>query len=398
MGQFPTAWKHAYVLPIHKSGDRHDVMNYKPISILSTFSKLFDCIVSRKLAEFLWLHIARQQHGFLKGRSTVTNLLLFNNFVMSSLENHTQVDVIYSDFSKAFDTVNHHRLLDKLWNVGFCGALHKWIYSYLSNRSQSVRVLNCISNSVVISSGVPQGSHLGPILFNIYINDVVNVIKTSSSLIYADDLKIFRQVGCPLDVSQLQRDLHRVEKWSYFNGLRMNQNNCKVMSYHRWSKSISFDYILEGIPVHRVTSISDLDVVHDASLSFTDQILQVAGKALRTLGFIRRSTDDFRHKNSQIALFKSLVLPHLTYASVIWSPTYEIHFKPLESVLHSFLRLLASKSGHPMHYFDHDYSPLISAFNLPSIRSTHSYHDHMCAFKILNQLFSSPDVNSILSP
>ena len=169
MGQFPTAWKHVYVLPIHKSGDRHNVMNYRPISILSTFSKLLDCIVSRKLAEFLCLHIARQQHGFLKGRSTVTNLLLFNNFVMSSLEYHTQVDVIYIDFSKAFDTVNHHRLLDKLWNVGIRGALHKWIYSYLSNRSQSVRVLNCISNSVVISSGVPQGSHLSPMLFNIYI-------------------------------------------------------------------------------------------------------------------------------------------------------------------------------------------------------------------------------------
>ena len=137
-------WKHAFVVPIFKAGDRQDIANYRPISILSTLAKVMDCIVSRRIMEFLGPKIVAQQHGFFKGWSTVTNLLLFSNYVNTSFEGHTQVDTIFIDDSKAFDSVNHKRLCQKLYNIGIRVLLHQWIGSYLANRSQSVRALDFV--------------------------------------------------------------------------------------------------------------------------------------------------------------------------------------------------------------------------------------------------------------
>ena len=303
-GIFPATWKQAFVMPIHKSGDKHNISNYRPISILSTLAKLLDCIVSYKLAEFIGEQIERQQHGFLKGRSTLTNLLLFNNFVMISLEDHTQVDAIYIDYSKAFYSVNRKQLLQKLRNAGIRGRLLSWIGSYLKNRTQSVRFRDCISNSITTTSGVPQGSHIGPLLFIIFINDAVDILKSSTALIYADDLKIFRHIRSPLDASLLQRDHDSLLELSVSNRLSMNFGKCKAMSYHRRPQSLLFTYALEATPVPRVTEIRDLGVLYSTSLSFTEHIYHVTAKALRMLGFIRRSTIDFRDSIKLMVLYK----------------------------------------------------------------------------------------------
>ena len=199
--------------------------------ILSTLAKIMDCIVSRRIMEFLGPKVAAQQHGFLKGRSTVTNLLLFSNYVNTSFEGHTQVDAIFIDYFKAFDSVNHNRLCQKLYNVGIRGLLLQWIGSYLANRSQSVHALDVVLNSIMTTSGVPQGSHLGPLLFIIYINDAVDVLSSSCALIYADDIKIFRRIKSPLDASLLQRDLTRLQVWSTANGLVMNKDKCNIMCF-----------------------------------------------------------------------------------------------------------------------------------------------------------------------
>ena len=157
---FPIAWKTAYIYPIHKKGNKQDIENYRPISILSCFSKLLDSVVSKYISEFLLLKIAREQHGFTRGRSTITSLLLFTNYVSQSFESGHQVDALYIDFSKAFDSVSHVRLLQKVWNVGIRGNLYRWMSSYLTHRTQFVRINDCLSRSIIFTSGVPQGSHL----------------------------------------------------------------------------------------------------------------------------------------------------------------------------------------------------------------------------------------------
>ena len=164
-GVFPNLWKSAFITPVFKSGDRNNIANYRPISILCSLSKLFDLIICNKLTHFFRNVITEQQHGFLKGRSTISNLLVYTDYLFSAFKDGYQVDSIYLDLSKAFDTVCHTRLLQKLWNLGIRGTLYDWISSYITNRSQVVRALGHLSVSCDIPSGVPQGSHLGPLFF-----------------------------------------------------------------------------------------------------------------------------------------------------------------------------------------------------------------------------------------
>ena len=217
-GNLPSVWKHAFVIPIFKAGDKHNVSNYRPISILSSLAKLVNAVMAQMLSDFLLPLIASQQHGFVNSLSTGTNLLVFNSFASNMYENHVQVDAVWIDFSQAFDSVNHAKLLSKLWNLGIRGTLYQWIVSYLSDRSLAVRVLNWVSNSQNVNSGVPQGSHLGPLLFIAFINDLPSIIQNSQILLYADYVKLYRDIRSPLDASLLQLDVDRLCSWATENG------------------------------------------------------------------------------------------------------------------------------------------------------------------------------------
>lgn len=183
-----------------------------------------------------------EQHGFVKGRSIITNLLLYNEFLSNALDSSLQVDSIYTDFSKAFDTVDGI-LFSKIWNFGIRGSLFRWITSYLSNRKQYVRLSNTISRVSAVPSGVPQGSHLGPLLFIIFINDLVSRFSFIKALIYADDLKLFAVVRSLQDVLNIQEDLNFLSVWSRTNGLRLNYSKCNVVSFVKCRSPIIFDYI-----------------------------------------------------------------------------------------------------------------------------------------------------------
>ena len=160
------------------------------------------------------MKIARGQHRFTRSRSTITNLLLFTNYVSQSFESGHEVDALYIDFSKAFDSVSHIRLLQKVWNAGIRSNLYRWMRSYLTHHTQFVRINNCLSHSIICTSGVPQGSHLDPILFIIFINDLVESVHFASCLIYADDIKLYCSVTSVSDALKLQHDLDAVCTWS----------------------------------------------------------------------------------------------------------------------------------------------------------------------------------------
>ncbi|XP_059045113.1 uncharacterized protein LOC131840914 [Achroia grisella] len=182
-GIFPDVWKKAHIVPIHKKGTKINVENYRGISILNTVSNLFERLVLDFIYPVIHKYLPDSQHGFLKKRSTVTNLTCFSNYILTNMDKGGQVDVIYTDFEKAFDRVDHLILLGKLQTLGIHGDLLRWIESYLNKRSQAVVIGGYRSDFIEIPSGIPQGSHLGPLLYNAYIFDIPTCLTSVKHLI-----------------------------------------------------------------------------------------------------------------------------------------------------------------------------------------------------------------------
>lgn len=395
LGHMPKLWKKTFVTPVFKAGNKNDVLNYRPIAIIGTISKIFDSIVANNLAEICMLFIVDSQHGFVKGRSTLTNLLFYNSFISETLNDSKQsdevkqVDSIYLDFSKAFDSVNHDLLIYKLSKFGLSGGTLNWIYSYLSGRELLVRIKGNFSDSFVATSGVPQGSHLGPLLFVLFINDVGNTLKFATILIFADDIKIFARIKNFYDQVCLQKDLDAIYEWSCLSQLRLNCSKCKVLSFIRSGTELQFQYTVASRPLETVERIKDLGVIFQSNFEFDTHLNAVTSKAFQLLGFLKRSTREFRSYSSIIHLYKTLIRPVLLYGSIIWSPSKITHITVLESVQHKFFRYIAYKMGRSLSYDEHDYSELAVSLGLESVKSLHIYHDLLFVRKVTLNLINS---------
>ena len=211
IGSFPERWKDANLVPTHKASSKSLVSNYRGISLLDVLSKLLERQVYDGILHIICPHLSQWQHGFLPGKSTVSQLSQVIHYFGRALENRQQVDVIYLDFSNAFDRVSHCKLLFKLECLGIKGSLLSWFRSYLTNRRQRAVIDNISSEFLPVTSGVPQGSILGPLLFLIFINDMPNVISRDTSLhLFADDSKCFHLILGRKDGDELQDDLNNL--------------------------------------------------------------------------------------------------------------------------------------------------------------------------------------------
>lgn len=337
-GYFIQKWKFASVLPVFKTGDKTNVSNYRPISKLPNIAKILEHIVYEKIFFHLKRYLSLDQHGFIAGRSTCTNLAIFTNFCIRNFENGIQIDTIYTDFSKAFDKVNHDILLIKLHKYGFHSSILNWFRSYLSFRQCSVCIDNSYSDVYIPTSGIPQGSILGPLLFNIFINDIGLCFLNSKHLLYADDLKMFKAINTVNDVLLLQDDINRVTVWSKVNALFFNTNKCFHMTFHRCRDVINSSYHIMNCELAKIYEYFDLGVVFDVKLTFIGHINYLVPKAYSLLYFIRRNVSDFSDPYTMKILFTSFVRSKLEYASVIWSPIASKHIGRIEKVQKSFLK------------------------------------------------------------
>ena len=215
-GTFPSFWKSAFVFPVYKKGDKSNAENYRGISSLNALSKLFELLVMNHISFGCQRTISDDQHGFMPNRSTSTNLLTLTSFISEGFEKGHQTDVIYTDLSAAFDKINHRIAIAKLKKIGIAGPLLKWFESYLVDRRLSVKIGTTYSASFPVSSGIPQGSHLGPMIFLIYFNDA-NIALRGPRLSFADDLKIFALVTKLEDAQALQAQLDIFNKWCVNN-------------------------------------------------------------------------------------------------------------------------------------------------------------------------------------
>ena len=330
----PNLWKHSLVVPIYKKGVRSDPLNYRPIGLTSVVCKVLERVIYKSLYNYLEDHtvLSSDQYGFRRGRSTEDQLLLVYDRVTSWIDKGYTVDVVLFDFAKAFDVVNHQLLLEKLSLLGVGGSLLGWLRQFLVGRVMQVVVGGGRSVSHSVCSGVPQGSVLGPLLFNIFVNHLSHGLL-SHCKIFADDLKLYFPLRGPAGMnSPGQRDIDSVYRTALSWGLRLNISKCSIL---RFGPSSSYQlhprYVIGGYALPLVPFSQDLGVTVDQSLRFHKHIGQVVGKAAGLAANLLRSTCN-RQPQFMRELFITHIRPVMDYSSCIWNTGYVGDLHKLESV------------------------------------------------------------------
>ena len=244
-GTLPQIWKAAWITPVFKKGSRNLPENYKPVSLTCVSCKLLEHIICTHIHTHLDAHgiLTPFNHGFRSKHSCESQLTITTHDLLRRLDRHEQIDLAILDFSKAFDTVPHRRLLSKLSHCGIEGPLHQWISSFLRGRRQSVMVDGVRSREDDVISGVPQGTVLGPLLFLIYISDLPSVLDPSTAVrLFADDCVVYRSIKSRDDQIRLQRDLDALHTWGRCWGMKFNTKKCNIM--HMGKTTHSYFYSL----------------------------------------------------------------------------------------------------------------------------------------------------------
>ena len=370
LGRVPLAWKLSHVVPIPKANNLHDPNIYRPISLLSIISKvlekhLYGLIVCH-LEEFFPL--SDSQWGFRHGRSTVGALLSTTHDWFQLLESGKDICAIFLDYRKAFDSVPHVPLMHKLSETGLHVNIMAWLRDYLTLRRQQVVVAGALSDTASVTSGVPQGSVLGPLLFSIYINSVAEVPLSPQSrrVLYADDASLYRPISRTEDFLAIQSDIDALKAWSDDHLLQLNPSKCKymVLTKKRFPSENSGTLSLQlgGTTLEKVESFKYLGVLLKSDLSWSDHITGVCSKAKRILGLLYRN---FYFNSSPATikqLYLSLVRPHLEYAAELWDPHTRRDIDKLESVQKFALKVIS-------HQWDTGYEDLLDTVNIPTLRT-----------------------------
>ena len=388
---FPEIWKEAKICPVFKKDDISDVKNYRPISLLSCPAKIFESVIYKFVYNSVKNKISTRQHGFQNNKSTCTNLCEITQYIAESLDKRYQVDIIYMDFAKAFDRVSHDILIQKLfYKFSFNDDLVNFFKSYLHNRPQRVVVRGHYSDYYYASSGIPQGSNLGPLLFLLFINDLVDKIDHKKVLLFADDLKLYTKISCQMDSNIIQQSLNIIYEWSYDNKLELNISKCFVLSFSRKRAVFEYEYKINGQILVRVEKMRDLGVTFDTQLNFKNHIYDITGRASRMYGFIVRNC-----KEMNVLCIKTLYVAYvrsiLEYCSIVWSPCYENQKYSIERIQNKFLRYINYKETgiYDLHIQKKN---IMRSHNLQTLDNRRKVSSISFLYKLMNNMINSPDL------
>ena len=379
----PEDWKKANITPIFKKGDKSLVENYRPVSLTVFFGKVMEKIVKQRIDKFLETNeqVNTTQHGFRKGRSCLTNLLVSEHSKMKIVDEGGQVDIVYLDFQKAFDKVPHARLMKKVRSYGIVGLVGGWIERWLEYRQQRVVINGRYSEWREVGSGVPQGSILGPLLFTLYINDIGNGLS-NSLLNFADDTKLWGKVNSNEDVASMKEDLNKLSKWSKDNEMPFNVSKCCVM--HVGKKNAKEVYKIDGLVIEKVKEIKDLGVFFTEGCKPTVNCNKVCKSASKIIGLIRRKVAN-KGMEGMLILYKTLVRPILDYCIPVWRPYLRKDINKLEKIQKRYTKMIKDCRGK-------NYQQRLKVIGLTSLEERHYRADMIQVFKVLKDKEDKTDV------
>ena len=347
-GLFPSCLKIAKVVPIYKSGDKSELTNYRPISLLSTFSKILEKVVYTRTINFLNLNtvLSPSQYGFRSKFSTLHAILDITTSTFDSIENKLYTGLVLLDLAKAFDTVNHTILHNKLDHYGIRGIAKNFFQSYLSNRSQFVCINNANSSLSNIEVGVPQGSTLGPLLFLLYINDLSNSIDSTPRLFADDTCLVVNAPSTELLEQRINHEFNGVSNWMIANKLTLNANKSQalIISPKLRSPSVNLNLRCPAGQIKIVNKAKYLGVILDNKLNFHEHAKYVEAKLARSVGILSK-LKFFLPQTALLKLYYSLVHSHLTYGLTVWGTTYPTYLLKLNRIQNKAIRTVAGITG-----------------------------------------------------
>ena len=375
----PSQWKTAYITPIFKKGDQTKPKNYRPISLTSGFSRLFEIIFHKKILEHFHTHdlFSSNQFGFLPQRSSCSQMIKsvhdwYNNFSQGRLTH-----VLYTDISKAFDSVCHRKLYNVLKSYGISLRLVEWLYNFLKDRQHQVAINDFLSSPCNILSGIPQGSILGPLMFLIYLNDIdscSNSFRENTKIsLFADDSKIYGN-----DFSELQSSLNDLGEWLKDRHLKLAPEKCFSLHIGKHNTSHQSFFFNETC-ISSSQAIKDLGIYVTHNLKWTTHINYIYKRAKSTSYHILKFT---KTKNiwTLLKLYTTYVRPKIEHNTPIWSPSLTQDVKKLENIQKHFTRSIFNRCNIPFN----SYSNRLYQLNIHSLQYRRIYFDLITIFKIIH--------------
>ena len=348
-GIMPNVLKLSKVTPVDKGGELSDPSNYRPISTLSSFAQILEKLIHSQITRYLDKHdiLSKYQFGFRKGRSTEQAIVEITDNLKKAIDNNLYTCGVFLDLSKAFDTVNHKILLNKLESYGVRGTALKWFASYLSNRQQFVSINNTHSSKQTVICGIPQGSSLGPLLFLIYINDLPNCSSKLAFRIFADDTNVFASSPSVRNLETIvNEELALLKKWCDINKLSINTKKTNFMIIKSPRKKCPENINIKitnkdgtNNDLEKKDNIKYLGVLLDDKLSWNYHIAFVCSKLAQNTGIFYKLRHYMSLKQLK-QLYYSLIYPYISYAILAWGSACKTRIKKIQTKQNSVIRVI----------------------------------------------------------